>query len=105
MSGNVVEGSNDRDAQQNVPQGAGSARVAGGGRGTGEPITWIGQQHLMAGYCGRVGGAGGAEAVGPAAVTAAPVRAPAQPQRPRDLVVRIGPKRPAETAGPLAKVA
>lgn len=95
MSGNDVKGSKRHDAQQNVPPGAGSARVVARGSeaGADAEVRWVGQQQLMHGYCGR-------------AVPAATPAAPETPhRRPRDLVVRVGPRRPAENAGSLVKAA
>ena len=92
------------DAQQNVPQSAGTARGTHVGGGGHPEIRWAGQQHLMAGYCGRIGAAGRDDGA-VAAVVPTPVRVVTLPQRPRDLVVRIGPKRQAEIAGVTAKAA
>ena len=115
MYGNGLESSNEPDAQQDVPRGAGPARDAGG-RADGCPeVRWVGQQHLMCGYCGRAatgehsaGGRGPAPDGGPAAAPAAavdPARAVTLPQRPRDQVVRVGPKRQAEVAATVARAA
>ena len=114
MSGDDVRSSNKPDAQKMMPAGAGTARPAGGngeGNGPGPEISWVGQQQLMWGYCGRVAATGRVAA--PEAVTdglatqlqAATPRPAALLQRPRNLVVRIGPKRPAEAADVPAKAA
>ena len=68
------KGNQRANAQQMLPAGAGMARAAAGGGGGGD-VTWVGQQHLFEGYCGR-----------------APE--PARPLllRPRRLVVRVAPR-------------
>ena len=109
MSGDDVRSSNKPDAQKMMPAGAGTARPAGGNgeaNGPGPEVSWVGQQHLMWGYCGRVAAGQVAtprdERTPPPAATVRPV---ARLQRPRNLVVRIGPKPPAETADVPAKAA
>ena len=106
MSGDGVKGSNNADAQQNMPDGATAARPAG--NGTHGQVTWVGAQHLMQGYCGRAVVTGRvAEDATPAADPGAPraTRPVALLQRSRGQVVRIGPKSQAEPAGALAKAA
>jgi hypothetical protein len=95
-----------------MPTGAGTARSAGNGNGqdTESELGWVGQQHLMWGYCGRALAAGGpAVAIDVAdarrAAPAARRRIVALHRRPRDLVVRIGPRPLAETADAPAKAA
>ena len=113
MSGIDVRSSKRPDAQQNVPTGAESAPVAADGRGSegcgaGGEVRWVGQQQLMHGYCGRAtaNASAAATASATASASAPPVTPPLTPhRRPRDLVVRIGPKVPAESAGPLARAA
>jgi hypothetical protein len=109
VSGDDVRSSNKPDAQKMMPAGAGTARTTGGnadGDGTGLEISWVGQQHLMWGYCGRVAAGQVAtprdERTPPPAATARPV---ALLQRPRNLVVRIGPRPAAETADAPARAA
>ena len=112
MSGDDVTSSNQPDAQQMMPTGAGLARAATEGHGSGidSEVNWVGQQQLMRGYCGRAArpaGPGAFAGGGDAAIAAAPEakRPVALHQRPRGLVVRIGPKPPAESAGVRAKAA
>jgi len=97
VSGDDVKGSKSPDARQIVPDGATTARPAGngtGGEGHGQ-ITWVGAQHLMQGYCGRMVAARRDARTG----AARPL------QRPRMLPLRIGPKPSARTAGASASAA
>jgi hypothetical protein len=95
VSGDDVKGSKRPDAQQNVPTGAGTARPAGDGEKSYARITWVGSQHLMHGYCGRV-----------AVVATGAEGSSARPrQRPRTRPLRIAPRPPAETAGAPARAA
>ena len=113
MSGDDVRSSNKPDAQKMMPAGAGTARPAGasGDRdGASAEVSWVGQQQLMWGYCGRAAAtqqvatpAGTADGRSPQHAAAA--RPAALLQRPRSLVVRIGPKPTAETADVPAKAA
>ena len=106
MSGDDVRSSNKPDARKYLPAGAGTARVAAGwdedghgqGGGIHAEITWVGQQQRMHGYCGRADAA-------PAARPAVENRPVALLQRPRGVVVRIGPRALAETADVQAKAA
>ena len=86
---NDVKGNQNRDAQQMLPTGAGTARAAGVGDEGEQEVTWVGQQHLFQGFCGRD---------------------PEPPRplmlRPRRLVVRIAPRAVEEgEAGAVAKAA
>jgi len=93
VSGDGVKGSNNADAQRNVPEGATTARPAG--NGTHGQVTWVGAQHLMQGYCGR------SAVVGAGATNGSP-----RPlQRPRNRPLRIGPAPLAETGGAPARAA
>ena len=111
MSGIDVRSSKRPDAQQNVPTGAESAPVAANGRGSdgggaGGEVRWVGQQQLMHGYCGRAAATASATATASGTAPASATATAAAPHRlPRDQVVRIGPKQPAGTAGPLARAA
>ena len=113
MSGDDVRSSEEPGARKMMPVGAETARPEGGdgvANGSHPEVNWVGQQHLMWGYCGR---AAAAENAGPAA--AAPTRKPrptppaarrvAPPRRPRNLVVRIGPGHRAEPVETPAKAA
>ena len=111
MSGDDVKGSESRDAQQFPPDGAGTARAAGYGDGRNAEIRWVGEQHLMSGYCGRAVVAGWATVSQPragegrAAVAGELPRPVALLQRPRGLVVRIGPRPAAYDEEPAARAA
>ena len=104
MFSNDVNSNQKRDAQQTLPTGAETARGAGEEQDGGDEIRWTGQQHLMGGYCGRVI-AGSTEdiATEPAAAPVV-VRPVVLVQRPRGVVVRIGP-RPDRECGPAARAA
>ena len=104
MFRNDVRGNQKRDAQHMLPAGAETARDAGEDETGDEEIRWTGQQHLMGGYCGRVT-AGSTENVAtePAAAPVV-VRPVVLVQRPRGVVVRIGP-RPDREHEPVAKAA
>ena len=101
MSGDDVTANQTCGAQQFPPAGAGTARAAVSGSGEQPEIRWVGEQHLMPGYCGRVVVAGraalpqGGEPPRPVAVL----------QRPRGLVVRIGPRHAGLQPEPVAKAA
>ena len=104
-----IRSNSEGSAQQAAPQGAGTARAAGGNGGAAqaEPeIRWVGDQRLMEGYCGRavvtgraevaaveptVTGVGRGPAHGPGARVYS-VRPVALLHRPRNAVVRIGPR-------------
>jgi hypothetical protein len=112
VSGDDVKGSESRDAQQFPPAGATTAHAAANGigqegKGHGE-IRWVGEQHRMAGYCGRavVAGRATVSPAGPGDGRAEQdrPRPVALLQRPRGLVVRIGP-RPAACEPEHAKAA
>jgi hypothetical protein len=113
VSGDDVRSSNEPDAQRMLPAGAETAPRAGGnGVGDGSSdapasdVSWVGQQHLMWGYCGRVAAGDSRPATTTAGREPQPVTRRAAPQpRPRNLVVRIGPRPPAEAAGSAAKAA
>lgn len=102
MSGDDVRGNEQPDAQEMMPSGARTAPAAGTGSGTAPEINWVGQQHLMWGYCGRRPAAGvrGAGRVA-TAVTAPRVVL----HRARGTVVRIGPRPLAEATGAPARAA
>lgn len=72
----------------------GSENLKGSVTGVDSEVSWVGEQHRMAGYCGRmipvVGAETGIGADIPAAVTV-PGRVGLL-GRPRRMVVRIGPK-------------
>jgi hypothetical protein len=115
VSGDDVRSSEQPDARKKLPIEAESARTGdgngnGNGQGTDSAIGWVGQQHLMWGYCGRALVAG-CPAV---AINVADARRPQAAKtsrqvtllsRPRDLVVRIGPRPTADLAGAPAKAA
>ena len=116
MSGDDVRSSEQPDAQKKLPTDAETARPEADGNGigngqhTGSEIGWVGQQHLMWGYCGRALAAGRpavainvADARRPQAATTS--RPPALLGRPRDLVIRIAPRPAAESAGAPARAA
>jgi hypothetical protein len=88
VSGDDVKGSESPNAQQFSPDGATTARAAGYGERANGEIRWVGEQHLMAGYCGRAVLAGHATI----AAGAEPPRPVALLRRPRGMVVRIGPR-------------
>jgi hypothetical protein len=95
-------GSNQKGrAQQTPPAGAGSARDLAQPPGAGQEIRWVGAQHLIRGYCGRAVVVGNAEIAASDREAAAKeqtgaraysARTVALLQRPRHLVVRIGPR-------------
>ena len=95
MSGDDVGSSEQPDAQQNMPASAGTARPAGDGEKPYAEITWVGAQHLMHGYCGRV--VVGRRDVG--TFTARPLH------RPRARPLRIGPRPVAAIAAAPARAA
>jgi hypothetical protein len=111
VSGDDVRGSESRDAQQFPPAGATAARAAGRGDGQNAEIRWVGEQHRMAGYCGRAVVAGRATLAQPrpeegrAAGAADLPRPVALLQRPRGTVVRIGPRPAAYDDEPAARAA
>jgi len=95
VSGDDVRSSEQPDAQQMMPTGAGTARPAGDGEDAHAEITWVGAQHLMQGYCGRA-----------AVVRRGAANGSVRPlQRPRTPPLRIGPARLAEAAGATARAA
>ena len=95
MSGDDVKGSKQPDAQQNMPAGAESARPAGCGENGYAEVAWVGAQHLMYGYCGRVV----VSRRQPGTLSATPLL------RARTTPLRIGPPRLAEIAGAPARAA
>jgi len=111
VSGDDVKGSESRDAQQFPPAGATAARAAGRGDGQNAEIRWVGEQHRMAGYCGRavVAGRATVSAAGADEGRAAGAHAMPRPvallQRPRGMVVRLGPRPATYDDEPAARAA
>ena len=104
MFRNDVRGNQNRDAQQMLPTGAETARDAGEDEAGDDEIRWTGQQHLMGGYCGRVIDEVVANVAAEPAVAPVVARPVVLVQRPRGVVVRIGP-RPDREHEPVAKAA
>ena len=104
MFSNDVRGNQKRDAQQMLPAGAETARGGGEDQADDDEIRWTGQQHLMGGYCGRVIAGPAANVANELVVAPVVVRPVVLVQRPRGVVVRIGP-RPDREHEPVAKAA
>ena len=108
MLSDPIRSNHEGRAQQKLPAGAGTAPAAGepaagsagAAEGRGAEIRWVGEQRLMAGYCGRAVVTGRAEVAAAADASKGEgqvarvyaVRPVALLQRPRHMVVRIGPK-------------
>ena len=84
-----IRSSNEGEAQEQAPDGAGTAPATEAATETN--VRWVGEQRLMAGYCGRAVDPGQGRGQG-AAATVRPARQPSLLERQRNAVVRIGPR-------------
>ena len=88
-----IRSSNEGGAQELAPNRAGTAPATEAATETN--VRWVGEQRLMAGYCGRAADPGLGQRQGQGQGAAAAVRPARQPfllERQRNAVVRIGPR-------------